>query len=504
MPQDPKKPFDPNAYLKSKQGFDPDTYLKARSGGDKGFIEKTISNIIPSAKRYGENLLAPITDPVGTFEGVAKITDVLRNPFQKTPEREAFVNFFVDRYGGLENLKKTISEDPVGFLSDASILLGGAGLAAKAGGFTKTASVLSKAGQFTEPLTAVGKATSVLSSPLTRKAGEVLSEVTGATTGAGRIAVEKSVEGSNAFVKAMRGGTEQTEILDRTKGALRSIAEERRANYRRDIADLKGSTKTIDLAPLKNKTKDLLARYNIKESGGELDFSRSAIDRTEREKVSQIFQDISDWGTQPGDNSPAMLDVLKKRLDDFYSESKNSRAIVTELKQTIGNQLEKTVPGYKKMNQEYAQSLDLEREIEKALSIGKRGSADTALRKLMSSLKQNNDFRADMVRKLEQAGGGQILDELAGVALQGAYSPTVYGRMVAGVGALASLLDPKFAAIFAMASPRVVGELGLLFGRTKRALGASRVAPAARTGFQLGRLGDIPPFSPAQPDATRR
>ena len=32
-------------------------------------------------------------------------------------------NFFAQRYGGLENIKKTFATDPIGMLSDVSIIL---------------------------------------------------------------------------------------------------------------------------------------------------------------------------------------------------------------------------------------------------------------------------------------------------------------------------------------------------------------------------------------------
>lgn len=77
-------------------------------------------------------------------------------------------NMYKNRYGGVENVKKTINEDPVGFLLDASTLLtaGGAGLTklgqvSKVDKLAKAGQVASKVGQIIDPiqsgLTVAGK-----------------------------------------------------------------------------------------------------------------------------------------------------------------------------------------------------------------------------------------------------------------------------------------------------------------------------------------------------------
>lgn len=72
--------------------------------------------------------------------------------------------FYKDRYGGLENIKKTAYEDPVGLALDASVVLGGAGAGLKGLGAISKSSKLAKAGQiaskvskFVDPLSASGK-----------------------------------------------------------------------------------------------------------------------------------------------------------------------------------------------------------------------------------------------------------------------------------------------------------------------------------------------------------
>lgn len=74
---------------------------------------------------------------------------------------EGVGQFYGDRYGGVENVKKTINEDPVGFLLDASTVLtaGGsalskAGQAGKLGKLAKVGQTVSKVGEVIDPIQA--------------------------------------------------------------------------------------------------------------------------------------------------------------------------------------------------------------------------------------------------------------------------------------------------------------------------------------------------------------
>lgn len=75
------------------------------------------------------------------------------------------VDFYKERYGGVDKLKKTIYEDPVGFLGDLSVVLGGAGgTVSKVGEVSKAAQVarageaISTAARTIDPLQAAVKA----------------------------------------------------------------------------------------------------------------------------------------------------------------------------------------------------------------------------------------------------------------------------------------------------------------------------------------------------------
>lgn len=74
------------------------------------------------------------------------------------------LSFYKQRYGGVDNIGETIYNDPVGFLLDASVVLGGAGAvvkgvgtAGKISGLTKAGTALSTAGAAIDPFMQAGK-----------------------------------------------------------------------------------------------------------------------------------------------------------------------------------------------------------------------------------------------------------------------------------------------------------------------------------------------------------
>ena len=129
-----------------------------------------LRNLPKSAVEFGSNLVTAITSPVQTVTAMGDILGGVMEPI--TPDflyggdslarakqaRGGFADFMVDRYGGYENLKRTVAEDPVGFLGDLStIFSGGAGVAGKTGA-TTTAGALTKAATYTNPLTPIAGA----------------------------------------------------------------------------------------------------------------------------------------------------------------------------------------------------------------------------------------------------------------------------------------------------------------------------------------------------------
>lgn len=139
-----------------------------------------VRNAPASAKRFAGGLYDVITHPVQTAKGVldigaGAIQNVLPqtvvdwvNRFEANPEAgrqvveaaRAAGGVIADRWGGYENIKRTLAEDPVGAMADLSTLLTGGASAARltsrlAPGAAGVATTLDRAATLTNPISAV-------------------------------------------------------------------------------------------------------------------------------------------------------------------------------------------------------------------------------------------------------------------------------------------------------------------------------------------------------------
>lgn len=139
-----------------------------------------VKNAPVSAKRFAGGLYDVITHPVQTAKGVLDISagaiqNVLPqtvvdwvNRFEANPEAgrqvveaaRAAGGVIADRWGGYENIKRTLAEDPVGAMADLSTLLTGGASAARltsrlAPGAAGVATTLDRAATLTNPISAV-------------------------------------------------------------------------------------------------------------------------------------------------------------------------------------------------------------------------------------------------------------------------------------------------------------------------------------------------------------
>ena len=107
---------------------------------------QAVTNVVPSAIKYGKELYEAVTNPVETAVGISNLTKAALNAITPDiiakwiydPEEAqkagqvgtAIGNFYRDRYGSVENFKTSLAQDPVGVMGDLSTVLGlGAGAA---------------------------------------------------------------------------------------------------------------------------------------------------------------------------------------------------------------------------------------------------------------------------------------------------------------------------------------------------------------------------------------
>ena len=144
-------------------------------------MSRTLGNIPSSAGRLLGDIGTAIRHPIRTSTAIAEVgrgAIAKAIPGKQTGffDEEKFdqvVDFFKQRYGGVEQIQQTIETDPVGFAADIAGLLTGTGAAVKADGtagkvssITKAGALIQKSGLAIEPLNLIGKGLFISTFPI--------------------------------------------------------------------------------------------------------------------------------------------------------------------------------------------------------------------------------------------------------------------------------------------------------------------------------------------------
>lgn len=115
----------------------------------KGFVANIPSSALSAAKSIGTTIAHPLktAEAIGDIAagGIEKAVGAELQPEAKS--FDALTGMLKNRYGSIENTKKTIATDPVGFMMDLSTVLGGTGSLLKTAGKVGDISSLAKTGE---------------------------------------------------------------------------------------------------------------------------------------------------------------------------------------------------------------------------------------------------------------------------------------------------------------------------------------------------------------------
>lgn len=444
-----------------------------------------------------------------------KLRDFI-NQFENNPEaRERAVNMakivggdYASTYGTSAGFKKALEEDPFRVLGDVSLMAtGGAGLAARVPTATAQAvgRTAAKVAQVTNPMTAAG----AVASRTLPAVGNVAANVIGLTTGVGpetvKTAYESGVRGAEAFTRNIRGEVEKTDVLDEARQALQNMRQAKSTAYQQGIGTTAADVTPLDFAPIDK------AFSNIK--GTLYEGGRAKVGANEMKIVDEVENVLNEWRADPNAHTAIGLDALKQRLDAIYPESpmqRQAQRVIKETRKKVYDTIVQQSPEYAKTMSDYERAISLEKEIERALSLGKNASADTALRKL-TSLARNNvnanyGYRLDLAKALEQQGNADLLPAIAGQSMS-ATLPRGLAPQVAGAAAIPSAVQ-SFAAGVTPASllaapffsPRLMGEAAYGLGSAQRILQQSALNRnvMAPTIANAQRLAAQVPMTPEQ------
>lgn len=457
---------------------------------------KAWDNLGTSAGNFAESMVYPLLHPVDTAKALGNMAygagskiggalGVEQEP-QRKAQNEAQINavgeFFSNRYGSIDDFKRTLAEDPVGVAADLSVVLSvGGSLAARAPGVAgRVGEKIARVGSAIDPLANVARAGKAV--------GKSAAAVAGMTTGTGAAPIEAAFkagrQGNKTFTENMRGQAPITDTLDMAQSAMGQIRSDRRAAYEAGMANTNASFDRLDLRPVAKSIEGAAKLVNL--TGGTKTFSRSAEAMDTVRQIAQKFEEFNalDDATKL---TPKGVDALKQAIGEIRMATKQgtlSRKVADNVFNAVKAQIVKQVPDYANAMRGYAQASDQLDDLTKTFSLGENASKDTAIRKLTSVMRNNvntNYGRREQLMNVLATKEPDLPFAVAGQSLN-SLTPRGLSQLPASAAGLASLANPAALAYLAAASPRLVGEathgLGSAFGSVEAVANALGVQPA--------------------------
>jgi len=449
---------------------------------------RAVQNTPKSAIKYAEDMVTPITEPVETAKGLWSFTKgvvQLAIPGEQEDEEtvKAVGNYFVNRYGSVDQFKVAFADDPVGVLGDvAGVVTGGGMIAAKAPGMIgKAGQKAVDLGQKIDPLNIAVEGGQLAKKGVTDGVPAAL----GVTTGSGADAIKTSFDSGRAggeadrrFVENLRGQEDPGLVVNDALENLRAMKDSKQNTFLSSREALRLEQIKVDFDALAAKTQEWSKKW-VFEGQSELSPKGQA-------KLKAVTALINDWQKSPALHNAKGLDVLKRRIDNEYPTGINpgdEAVVVAQVRDMVKNHILESVPDYQKVMAPYEEASRLERELQKSLSLSDKASADTTLRKLQSVMRNNVNAnfgqRLKLVEKLENAGDYFLLPRIAGQNLSSMAPRGLAGQVSAAGTALGGVAtSPGTLAALPLFSPRLVGEASRAAGKTIGAMdkGAAKVA----------------------------
>ncbi|MCK9355497.1 MAG: hypothetical protein M0P59_15320 [Gallionella sp.] len=382
---------------------------------------------------------------------------------ESRPQAEAFANFYKQRYGTEEGFKNALATDPAGVMADLSTLLSGVG------------GQIGKVGRAIEPLSA----TAGLAGKGITGAGKVIG---GAIGGLGtRTGVESlpaaaraGLEGGKKeaeFIGHMRGSIPMMDVLDQAKAGLQELNRVKGEEYRTGMAGITNDKSVLDMSGIDDA---------VKKAYESTTFKGEAKNPVALESIKKIQTQINKWKKlDPAEfHTPEGLDALKQRvyaeIEKIPFENKAAHRAAKEIYNSIKDEIEKQAGDYADVMRGYTEASDQIHEIERALSLGQKASAEAGLRKLQSITRNNamTNFgsRAEFGKVLEGAGQNNLISNLYAQSLSTPLSRGIGGAFQGATTGLGFALGgyPGAVATAALQSPRLMGEAALKTGQAAR------------------------------------
>jgi len=455
---------------------------------------QALGNIDESSKQLVNDIITPFLNPVQTAKDLyslsKSVASLIPGVEGDDTQAKAVGKFFKDRYGSLESIKQTFATDPVGMLSDVSIILtGGATLAPKA---SATASVLSKASKIASPIEtaggfAIGKAA--------QGSGTLGKQVSGYLTGTGVGALDTAIKtgknyGATGFFASPTAKQKQKDFLDSLNEKIST--EQITTDLEKAVSELKKSTKIdyqnklagLKLQDVKIQPSLIAKQFNEfirkeKTKGGTTRFGADT-----NNFLETIYKELNEISKNPAKHTAADFHQLKFKIDDMLPKDLTTQTsrVNMELAGIIDNAIASKSSGYLDMNKAYSTAKKLEQKFIDDLAVGNKKNATQTMNRLLSVLKDQNltnyGARLESLKLLDNITEQNLFEKLAGTQLSGLIPRGNVGKLTMGGSIVVPMAEamltgtnfvPPSAILpgLALTSPKIAGTTGNILGRVQ-------------------------------------
>lgn len=437
-----------------------------------GYAGARIGNTPERATQISQAMAEPLRNPVGRLTGV-----------EQTPEYQQEAGTRLMNFIG-QNINKGaewIAKKTGMPAADVANMIGTLSVAMPEG--IQTAKQINT-------LAPVQKVTNALTQARQKAGGEsagVAAAATGGLAGKPAAAFSEAYKagktGDVSFLENLRGQATPDELLTTVKEGVDKIRLDNSVAYQNAKTGWAADKTPLDFKPIEDAFQKVKDSYTVN--------GKSKIGAAEQKIVDEIGAVLDEWKNDPSARTALDLDALKQRVDAIYPESpKHTQAqrAVTDVRNAVKDAIVKQAPDYATAMKNYDTQMTLLRDITKALGTGDKVAKETAISKIMTTLKSSPsaEFRRQLLDVLEQQGGVNVMPAIAGQEL-GQWMPSSgLGRAVAGGGltAAAALHHPGLAAVLPFTSPRLMGETFYKMGQASGAGGRAVNAMANMTPGQ--------------------
>lgn len=472
-------------------------------------------NLPESAAQLVTGLGGMIANPIETIKTTADLAGALLQGDTDDPTVQAAAKVLEEQYGGVDNLQRYLIKDPLAFLGDASLLLGGSGFALKTAGLTRLGEGVSTAGRVIDPLSgAVALATDVPAAAYQKAqtaAPNVVTgieripgEVAGFLPGVGGEAVDTAVSAgfargragaptpaSEAFTEAMRNPERTAEdVVASAQSIVARMREQASQAYNDAMAKFGRTPTPLDIGKIEQRVQQLKPKSYDTWSSRK---GERPADHLAWEKMNSFVTEYAQKAAaDPSLLLPLAVDQFKKDVYDIGSKingaiDSKAAGIAKQTYNAVRQELVNHDDLYAKIMRDYEKAANEAQQIEKSFSLGSTAAVDTSARKLQSIFRNNVNTgfgarTAQAERMFEMDPTGVLEKTLAGQTVS-AFPPRGISKVSPTLGNATLLAAPLF-------SPRAVGEIaygtGRLAGTGARAFDA---VAGSKVGQGLGAAG---------------